>query len=575
MNFLRKILLIAVVAVFADNAEGMTSVNGIITALPQIIAQMHTPAHNQEQLDFNSIANNGSNIPSSYQPKIYRNPTIGAPNTACVYFTITNNGNPNNPNNPFQNAAVVNPAPANECNIYFPMDGRQPTTPEAVSWSCANIDNRPNSPITEWYMQMFGVIPFQDTGNPANDYIKAGWDNAVPNPNAQRIINYNFMCELDDNLKRLHNAYTALGVLPALPQLSGVALSALNVPHITIQNKGNLLLFVNALENSIASAIATNPVFKNNQFQIKSLKKLRLLLKQMSSDETVGEFVDKLKSEFKKNFRKIASTPVGRTLLYRILIEIRRHNMGNNVGVLENNPSITIPIAQLLTIRNSLRKLSIDFGNFVCNYSNRTIYIENSFSHTYYVVSNFSGIGPNGKYDGIVRHDAPVDVALFHEMSHWYHALRNIQRLSDEQNFAPPYKNFNSGASAARLGAYYWNLGGWANMNISQSKWGKPDYEEIRNILGVPVFAAGINPVHDTINGDDLSENLYRMCIRLPLRIGHVNNGFSFYEDSRVIDRVIVSCTSQKAYYNCVPRATGNLDFAYGDARKGLGSGEF
>lgn len=44
--------------------------------------------------------------------------------------------------------------------IEFPIDGHQPTTPEAVEYSCANIDNRPDSPITEWYMKMFGVLDF-------------------------------------------------------------------------------------------------------------------------------------------------------------------------------------------------------------------------------------------------------------------------------------------------------------------------------------------------------------------------------------------------------------------------------
>ena len=139
MDFRRKMLSAVMVMIFVENTDGMASANGIITALPPIIAQMQAPAHNQNQLDFNSIVNNGANIPSSCQPKIYRTPTIGAPNAACVYFTVTNNGNPNNANHVFQNAVIVNPVPASERNIYFPMDGHQPTTPEAVEYSCANV----------------------------------------------------------------------------------------------------------------------------------------------------------------------------------------------------------------------------------------------------------------------------------------------------------------------------------------------------------------------------------------------------------------------------------------------------
>ena len=41
-------------------------------------------------------------------------------------------------------------------DIYFPMDGRQPTTPEAALWSCANVDaNNLHSPVTRWYRHMF------------------------------------------------------------------------------------------------------------------------------------------------------------------------------------------------------------------------------------------------------------------------------------------------------------------------------------------------------------------------------------------------------------------------------------
>lgn len=38
-------------------------------------------------------------------------------------------------------------------SIYFPADGRQPTTEQAVEWSCATI-NDPK--ITDWYIEAFG-----------------------------------------------------------------------------------------------------------------------------------------------------------------------------------------------------------------------------------------------------------------------------------------------------------------------------------------------------------------------------------------------------------------------------------
>jgi hypothetical protein len=45
----------------------------------------------------------------------------------------------------------------------FSKNGVQPTTSEAVEYSCANVEAHDlNSPITEWYMRMFGWIPEDD-----------------------------------------------------------------------------------------------------------------------------------------------------------------------------------------------------------------------------------------------------------------------------------------------------------------------------------------------------------------------------------------------------------------------------
>jgi hypothetical protein len=83
-------------------------------------------------------------------------------------------------------------------------------------------------------------------------------------------------------------------------------------------------------------------------------------------------------------------------------------------------------------------------------------------------------------------------------------------------------------AGSEAVGNYYWNIPavGFADTNkvlVSESKWGlqsRANYEEIRNILAVPVPGA----IANTLNGDDLSENLYRMYTGRPLRLGHVGN---------------------------------------------------
>ncbi|MDR0556082.1 MAG: hypothetical protein LBG20_03730, partial [Holosporaceae bacterium] len=55
--------------------------------------------------------------------------------------------------NPSQQKAQRAPI-AGETNIYFPQDGHQPTTPDAVAWSCANVPCvDPNTDqITNWYI---------------------------------------------------------------------------------------------------------------------------------------------------------------------------------------------------------------------------------------------------------------------------------------------------------------------------------------------------------------------------------------------------------------------------------------
>lgn len=68
--------------------------------------------------------------------------------------------------------------------------------------------------------------------------------------------------------------------------------------------------------------------------------------------------------------------------------------------------------------------------------------------------------------------------------------------------------------------------------------------------------------------GDDLSENLYRRCIGIPLRFGYTNR--SFFEDSNVISRVFDACNSGRHLYSA---SGGNVGYAYGvGGRHGLGS---
>ncbi len=390
-------------------------------------------------------------------------------------------------------------------NIYFPTNGVQPTTSEAIAYSCANVDNRENSPITEWYMKMFGVIDKNGgTSNNDNDYIHAGW--------SAHVI--------------------------------GIAIKTQRIIHFDTHFNGNDLV----------------------------------------KDPDTGDIISR-ENFFIQKFRRIASTSVGRTLLYRLLIEIRRHQ-ANNTGSLENG----INPAHLLAHRNSSRSIEIRWGKFLYGYTH--ISIEN-----FIIQLPSIGKSDNG-YNHIVKYAPPLDVMLFHEMNHWYHHLRHPNRFAEESNCYgigrrldgnPTPGNGNLGtvsANAADLGAYYWQvlLAGDPQLAISEEAWKNPlsiggatvyrvPFEEMRNILGVP-----INGIANKLNGDEISENLYRMCIGVPLRYGYWQSptlSSTCYEDSRVIDKVVKSCTSYKEHYNCIPISLGKVDYEWGNASNQQGLGNF
>jgi hypothetical protein len=80
-------------------------------------------------------------------------------------------------------------------NIFFPSNGVQPTTEEAIEYSCAKIDNREDSSITIWYMQLFGMPITHKIGKSTADYVvKAGWEKKedfnIKIPAAQEIITF-------------------------------------------------------------------------------------------------------------------------------------------------------------------------------------------------------------------------------------------------------------------------------------------------------------------------------------------------------------------------------------------------
>jgi hypothetical protein len=115
---------------------------------------------------------------------------------------------------------------------------------------------------------------------------------------------------------------------------------------------------------------------------------------------------------FTGKFRKIASTSVGRVLLYRILIEIRRHNPGGNVGCLEN---AIPPPAPGLDIRNRNRRIFV-YAGAGSSYSESRRKIEIRQANGRHTIIGKT-IAHNDVGHTIIGTSASsIDISLFHQL---------------------------------------------------------------------------------------------------------------------------------------------------------------
>ncbi len=141
--------------------------------------------------------------------------------------------------------------------------------------------------------------------------------------------------------------------------------------------------------------------------------------------------------EFWQTFKKVASHPVGRVLLYRILIELSRQN--NNYGCQENGVKIK---ANFLSYRNQCRQLTVVFGlpGFIIETNDRAakayLYFSNAVAQLPDTVLA-SDDQDSWRID-CTSHCYSDDVALFHELVHYYHCLRNIMRYQHARQQAHP-----------------------------------------------------------------------------------------------------------------------------------------
>jgi hypothetical protein len=163
----------------------------------------------------------------------------------------------------------------------------------------------------------------------------------------------------------------------------------------------------------------------------RSLKKAEFLLKP---SRIIFDIKEGVKTSFIDAFNKMASNPVGRVLLYRLLIEIRRVDESNK-GICE--PPISLVSDATYsdgTVRNKARSIKIiapkpgenqfGFGDSNLTFGTSPIPVP--------ALKLVESDAKNADMPEIVDTEyfgVPLDCVLFHECVHWFHHLRNYARF--------------------------------------------------------------------------------------------------------------------------------------------------
>lgn len=264
--------------------------------------------------------------------------------------------------------------------------------------------------------------------------------------------------------------------------------------------------------------------------------------------DAIADRINNFDQQFWQAFREIASNPVGRVLLYRILIEIRRQNAID--GCCENGIALGIVS---LEKRNFCRSIVVKYSDTGCSFvcgSRRTIAFDpDDVTAITMKLKNLRG-NARKLETAVDPVNETGDIGIFHEMLHWFHFLRNPIRYNYSSDSDPTYYKY-------LLRGYY---GNYHEISEVHTWDGYVDEEEIRTILGTPNYntvgefnlmdyegtflpnnpRSGVNvnlgvqrrhvPYEARfLEGDDLSENVYRMSKLIPgaggaryrMRFGH------------------------------------------------------
>lgn len=196
------------------------------------------------------------------------------------------------------------------------------------------------------------------------------------------------------------------------------------------------------------------------------------------TDEQKGLFID--------SFKKIASTPIGRVLLYRILVEVSRcYEEGNNLKWTDVN--FCNGNDDIYNRRECCRFIYITLAHPTFMYYQNDDQILRININDY----NFYGCTYGGCTHNIATYS--TDVSLFKKLTTWYHTLRNLEETAQLcSTFPVSLYGKNTGTICEQ---YEINKGD--DLNV----WWYKDLESIRSILG------DVNHNY----GQGISENAYNL----------------------------------------------------------------
>ena len=156
----------------------------------------------------------------------------------------------------------------------------------------------------------------------------------------------------------------------------------------------------------------------------------------------------------------------------------------------------------------------------------------------------------------ISKSPSPSHVSLAHELIHWFHLLRCYRRFSNEKDKGYLVKLDGTALSKAEtcppilIGKYYYgnSKANWKILSLAWKSGTIISYEEMRTVLGLP---SDCGSSFNYLEGDDLSENLYRICTGIPLRFGHTSD--TYFVEAEIINKVVDTIYLNAKNYKIFP----------------------